>query len=603
MSGLNISHSTRSGVGEDAKILRAINIGILAHVIAGMLYPFVYAQDESDNEDKMTARAMRILVEERLRNAGPNKQGYEVKFFYAVLCALVNPAAFVEVEYIEVLQNIRQKREDGTMSVEQAVDEAMSGLMLHICPIDEILLGDLWSGTGDMQAQPFYFRVRRISYDNARKKYAGKYFYNEKDLFDYVHAGQTRVAWLTQEGVQLFDIDWDDADGNFVQELTVFYKGEDLQLTWLGGVGMFDHNRPYDNPIKHRRMVSGSKGWYTTPHYPIAMTGFEPIDPTGRFAYFKSGAFKEYWEDLKITELDRMLVDGVKLDVFKPMFLSGVAKVDGSVMVPGSTATMPQGASATPYQLGPNLVAAHEQITQAAKDMSESTQDKIMQGQTEKDITATQTIEARENARKFLGVFVFMVAGLVKQIGELTMDVIVRFDTAGDLEGYVGGELSMKYKHFISRGKEKGKDVTHKIIFSDKFMGKGVPESSVHRREWELYKRAGGEDSTQRIWEINPYRFARTKYSMFVDADQIISRSVGTDRMEKDRAFERLTDPRVMPFIDPEAVVSDFVIEEYADGDPDRYKRKGSQQELVDALLGNIEANGSNVIEPASAPV
>ena len=64
---------------------------------------------------------------------------------------------------------------------------------------------------------------------------------------------------------------------------------------------------------------------------------------------------------------------------------------------------------------------------------------------------------------------------------------------------------------------------------------------------------------------------------MFVDADKIVSRSMGTDRREKDIAFQRLMDPRVLPFVDPEAVVNDFVIEEYAKGDPDRYKSKNSQ--------------------------
>lgn len=566
-------------------------IGILGHIIAGMLYPFVYAQNDQDEEDKITAQAMRILVEERLKKAN-----YEIRFFYAVLSALVNPACTIEVEFIEELMSIRERMKDGKMNVRQVVDEAMSGLFLHIIPIDEIMFGDFYSGTGDIQAQPFIIRKRRISYEAARGKYAGKYFYEGKDLFDYVHAGQTH--WLsTDEHRTLFDVELDEADRNFVQELTIRYRKDDLELTFVGGVGMFDYQNPYNNPMKHRRMcLDRDKSWYTAPQYPFAITGFEPIDPQGRFLWFKSGAFKEYWDDRKINELDRMLVDGVKLDIFKPMFLAGVAQIDERVMVPGATVAMPVGATATPYMLGPNLVQAYNVITQANDDMSESTQDKIMQGQTEKGITATQTEEARTNARIFLGVFGFMIANLVKQIGELVIDCIIMYDTVGELDALSGENFRVKYRTFLAKGKENGKNVTNRMMFTDAYMGRKMSEDRVRDIEWDLYEKAGKEESDQRIWMINPYRFARTRYSMYIDADQIVMKSMGVDRIEKDRAFEKFMDPRVMPFIDPEAVVQDFVIDEYAGGDPDRYKTKQGQEDLVNALLGQAQQGAAQPV-------
>lgn len=566
-------------------------IGILAHMIAGMLFPFVYAQNDRDEEDKMTARVMRIMVEDKLRNAG-----YEQKFFFAVLSALVNPAVFVEVEYVQEMTTVRERRANGEITVRQMVDELVSGLLLHIVPLDELMLGDFYSGTGDIQRQPFTFRVRRISYDQAKGKYAGRFFYESKDLFDFVKAGQTRC--MTSEGDQLFDIQTDDADANFVQEVTVRYRKEDLELTWVGGVGMFDHAKPYDNPITHRRMVMGEdKEWYSIPLYQIAMGGFEPIDPAGRFAWFKSGAFKEFWDEKKQTELDRLLVDGIKLDVMKPMFLSGTSKIDQTVMVPGATISMPQGATATQYALGPNLVAAYQAIIQAEQDMSESTQDKIMNGTVEPNVTATQTNEARKNARIFLGVFGFMIAHLVKQIGELTMDCVIQYDTVGDLEELTAGDVRMKLRTVLARGKEKGKNVTNRIVFTDKYMGRKLTAGRVREREWELFNQAGGKESDQRIFEVNPYRFARTRYAFYVDADQIVMKSMGADRLEKDQAFEKFMDPRALPFIDPEAVVQDFVIEEYGQGDPDRYKRKGGQEELIQALMAQAAP------KPGGAPL
>ncbi len=568
-------------------------IGILAHVIAGMLYPFVFAQNEQDEEDKITAKAMRVLIEERLRKAD-----YEVKFFYSVLSALVNPAVTIEVEYIEELTTIREKMKSGEYNVRQVVDEAMSGLFIHLIPIDEILFGDFFSGTADVQAQPFIIRQRRISYDKARGKYQGRFFHNGKDQFDYVQAGKTRCM-LSNEEQTLFDVELDEADRNFVQEITIRYRKDDLELTWVGGIGMFDYENPYNNPFAHRRMTLGrDNSWYTIPMYPFAMSGFEPIDPSGRFLWFKSAAYKEYWEDRKINEMDRMLVDGVKLDVMKPMFLSGVAKVDQSVMAPGATVAMPQGASATAYSLGPNLVQAYNTIVSAEKDMSESTQDKIMSGQTQAGITATQTNEARVNARIFLGVFGFMVANLVKQIGELTMDCVIQHDTVGELDALSSEPFRVKYRTFLARGKDKGKNVTNRIVFTDTYMGRKLSKDRVRELEWELYEKAGGEESDQRIWMINPYRFARTRYSLYINADQIIMRSTGVDRQEKDRAFEKLMDPRVMPFIDPEAVVTDFVIDEYSDGDPDRYRAKAGNEELINALLSQAQTGQGGAQQP-----
>jgi hypothetical protein len=95
-------------------------IGILAHVIAGMLFPYAYAYNEEDEEDKMTAKVMRILIENHLKKAN-----YELKFLFMMTSALVNPAVFAEVEYVEAMQRIKIKNEDGTYRVEVAVDELL----------------------------------------------------------------------------------------------------------------------------------------------------------------------------------------------------------------------------------------------------------------------------------------------------------------------------------------------------------------------------------------------------------------------------------------------------------------------------------------------
>lgn len=559
-------------------------IGILAHVIAGMLFPFVHAANEKDEPDKVTAQVMRILVEEHLRKAE-----YEMKFLYMALGALVNPATFVNVEYVVAMQKVKKQLGGGKVKIIEAVDQILTGLNINTLQVEELLLPDFYSGTGNLQSLPNLIRVRRISYDMAQSIYKGKYFdKNGKDLFDYVKPGQTRVVMAGNENQTLYDIEWTEADRNYVQILTVMYRPEDLEVDIVGGIFMGNEEDLYNtNPFKHRRMSLIGDEWVSVPIYPFAMSGMEPIDPVGRFAYFKSGAFKEFWDDLGSNKMDALLMDGTTLDVFKPQFLSGVAKSDATVMAPGATVFMPQNAKAEMYAMGPNLAAAIQALREREKNMSESTQDPIMQGQLQKGNTAYATSRAEQNARIFLGVFGLMIANLVRQVGELTMDCIIQHTTIGEMDATLPEALKMKYKTILAKGKENGKDITNRIEMTDEYMGRSLTADEKETLEWELFDKAGGENADQRIYKVNPYKFARTRFSMWVDADKIVMRSTGTDQQRQLLAFQMMADPRVAPYVDMKNVVHDFIIEPFSDGDPERYEKKDSGgPDMLNSMMG-----------------
>lgn len=578
-------------------------IGILAHMLAGMLFPFVYAYNDEDEEDKMSARVMRILVEDHLKKAG-----YEVNFLFLITSALVNPAVFCSIEYVVAYQRVKERLAGGKINVIEAIDEMLSGINMSVIPIDEILIPDYFSGTGNLKRLPSFIRVRRIPYDEARSIYAGKYFDKDgKDRFDFVMAGVTRIVLTAQDNQTLFDIDWTEADRNYVQVINAQYRPEDLEVEWVGGVFMGNEDDIYNNnPFKHRRMSVIEDRYVSIPIYNIAVSGFEPLDPAGRFFWYKSGAFKEYWDALSQDRMYQIAHDGTQLDVMKPMFLSGVAKVDGTVIIPGATVAMPTGASATPYQLGPNLMAALNMMNVNKEDMSDSTVDKVLTGGAAPGVTAYATQKAEQNARVFLGVFGIFVADLIKQLGELTMDCIVQHTTVGELDATIPEALKLKFKRaIISKGKDQGRDITNRIIFTDEFMGKDLSPAEVKAKEWELYHKAGGAKSDQRIYMVNAYKFARTRFSLFIDPDQIVMRSTGAYQQRKALAFQMLTDPRVLPYTDPEAVANKLVIEEFSDGDPDQFKRKGgANQDLISAVMGNSQGQpGQGAPQTQTAPV
>ncbi len=552
-------------------------IGILAHIISGMLYPFVYAYNEDNKEDEMTAKVLRILIENHLKKAD-----YEMKFMFMMLSALVNPAVFVEIEYVEALQRIKTKLKDGSYKVEMAVDELLSGIGMNIVPIDQILLADFF--TFDIQRQPNICRVRRISYDEARAIYQGKYFIENKDQFDYVQASKTKVVQSGQSKQIVYDIDWTTADQNFVQEITMYYRGEDLEVTFVGGVFMGNYKDIYNsNCFKHRRMSMIGNEYKSIPIYPFAKSGFEPLDPNGRFAYYKSAAFKEFWDDASLNRMYQLAQDGTFLDVIKPIFGSGVASLNADAMVPGNFIGMPQGATVTPYQLSPNVNAALALMRQNSDDLSLSTQDALQSGVAEKGITATASMKAEQNAKVIMNVFSTMVADLVRQIGALVMDDVLAHTTVGEIDATIPEALNMKYKTIRLQSKENGRDVTNIVNFDTDMMSPNFNEEKANELEWKMFEENGGMDAKTFEYRVNPYKFARCSFSMYVDPQQIISRSLGTDQMRKERAFQMLMDPRVMPYINVPEVVDHFILEEYSEGDPDKFKAQPN--DMMNAMM------------------
>ena len=547
-------------------------MGILAHMISGMLYPLVSASNEENETDKTTAKVMRILIENHLRKAG-----YETKFLYMVLSALVNPAVWVKVEYVEAWQRIKEQLADGKVKVTEVIDTFLSGLLLAVKPIDQILIADIY--TPDVQKQPFIVEVDRIPWDTARK------IYGHHEDFKYVEAGKTRIFLAGQEHMTLYSIEWTEADRNAVQEIKIKYRDEDLEAVWVGGVFMGNKKDPYNtNPFKHRRLSLIGDEWKSIPIYNYAKSGFEPIDPTGRFFYYKSGAFKEYWDDAGQNRMHQLLFDATQLDVFKPSFITGLAKVDSSVIAPGAVVGMPEGGQVTQYALGPNLVGAMNTLRKEEEDMSESTQDKIMGGAADPNVTATASIQAQNQARIILGPFGIMIADLIKQIGELVVDCIVQHTTVGEVDATIPEALKMKYKAILAKTKEKGKEITNRIEFKSELIGKTMSPEKLNDYMWKLWEDAKDGEV---IYHVNPYKFARTVYDLEISADNIINNALGNNRMRKQIAFQAFSNPLVQPFTNWKNVVDDFVIEEYSDGDPDRYKAVGNVNDMMSSMMNS----------------
>lgn len=555
-------------------------IGILAHVVSAMLYPFVYAYNEDNKEDEMTARVMRILIENHLK-----KTKYEDKFLYMMCSALVNPAVFAQVEFVEAVQKIKFKK-DGKWVVDEVIDEILTGIHLNLVPVDQMMLGDFY--TSDIQAQPYIIRVRRVSYNEAKAIYGGKYFLKGVDVFESVRKGDlTQVVGAGRDQQTIYNIDWTLADQNFVQVLTAYYKSEDLEVDFVGGVLMGNYEDVLNtNPFKKRRLTTTKTGEYATmPVYPFAKTGFEIIDPNGRFAYYKSAANKEFWDDASLNRAFQLAQDSSYLGAFPPSMITGITgPIDASIMIPGNTFGAPKDATLTPAFQQRNMPSLQFLMEQNTNDMSLSTQDALQSGVAEKGITATASIKAEQNAKIMMTGFAAMISCLVRDIGQLYVDDVLLHTTQGEIDATVPESLVIKYRTIRLQTKEGGKDVNNIINFDPNMSLPTFNKDKANELEWKLYNENGKDKPKSFMYMVDPYKFAKAQFTVYVDPQVIVSRSLGTDSLRKDRLIQYAINPAIAPFLNVKEVVDKLIIDELAEGDPDKYRPDENQ--LANAMMG-----------------
>jgi hypothetical protein len=132
-------------------------------------------------------------------------------------------------------------------------------------------------------------------------------------------------------------------------------------------------------------------------------------------------------------------------------------------------------------------------------------------------------------------------------------------------------------------------------------MGKKYTKEQVNQKEWDLWEKVGGTNRSSDIYTVNPYRFARTIFSFYIDPEEITEHAMGSSRQRKEMAFSKFTNPIVTPYLDMEKVVQDFVIDEYTDGDPEKYKSKASAQDIMSMVTGQGSPAGGSVAKPPQA--
>jgi hypothetical protein len=544
-------------------------ISIAAHIMVSLMFPNVNGRNEDGEPEQDAADVIRKMVLWNIDNSD-----YDMSMLFGVIASLNSPCAYLGVPYYEATQKIREELENGDINIKDATDDILSGIHFDNIPVDEMLISNIRQR--DHQMQRFTIRVENIDYTTAEA------LYGEHQDFRFVDPGIKRV-FDSKSGL-FYDSD-DTQNPTAVQKVTYRNRTEDLEVTYINGVYLGDEDNVENNPMVHRNCDN-------RPRYAEAKFGYEPISE--RFYYYKSAINKLSGEKGRIDRMHRFIEDGTYLEIIKPIFTTGGVEVNASVVFPGAVTDFPKDTQITPYSTGANLNAGYQFVQAMESRASESTQSAQQGGAVQKGVdTAYEASRLEYNAViKEFGIFGRMVGNAVEKVGELLVDNILWHQTIGEMDEMAGPGLRMKFRtYLLSNQSEKGRKVNEKIVFSDEYMGRDMSEQEIKDESYKLLRKGGVKESMDdlhtKIYVANPYMIRKFKYTLDVEPDQLIPRSMMSEENRKLKAYSlMIADPNA----DQRAVSRDFLFEVFAKGKSDEYMSKADKLGITPAMPGDKPA-------------
>lgn len=530
-----------------------------ARLTSQLLYPKHFAQNEEQDEDANASYAMDALVEYNIR-----RSNYDIAFLFGVIGGLVNPINYFQVEYCEAWQYAwvggNQQR---------VLDEIYSGFQHSLIPIDEMLFGNAYQF--EWQKQDWQIHRPRVAYEEMEAKFG----LHE----NWPHVKKGVISMVGDDG---FFYDVADINDDMVGHVKYKHRRSDCEIDFVNGVYLSNPNTEY-NPFFHRKVKVTNGQIVEVPLYNTVKYGFEPVDAM-RFIGYVSMAHKMQ-NDQEATDREwQDYFDASRLATFMPLVTMGAGKIDKSVIAPGGVTELGKDAKAVPLSVA-NPAAALQALREAERSGSETSLDPQsfgMQQGPKKTQDESRILE--ENTETNLTLTAKMIGKMVREVGGLSVDDIIRHQTLGQAGEIIG---QMAYKTFVVDGRVKeGKNVSTYVKFTDRFAGMSMTKQEKDFEEYGMMSEHGDKD----LVEVNPGIFARMDFLVTVDADQLMRRNSAFERAFKVSIYDKaIMNPLILK--DPEAmnkITRDFLFEPVMKGDAAKY-------------LPNIKAIASQVV-PGSPP-
>lgn len=528
-----------------------------AHMTSSYIVPGVVPQNDSQDEDRAMAAGMRDIVEWQTINSN-----YRPSFLLASMGMLVNPVVYLQGDYCEVYQTIKERTGEG-YSTTQILDEVLSGLNCRVLSADQVLITNAYEQ--DIQKQRSVSKVRYVDYEELRGKY------ENHPNWGFLKPG-IRTVFNPEDGL-FYDVK-DDEHPNLCQEVTWENRREDAQICYLNGIYFGDETNVDWNPIRHRDNRNA-------PKYDIVPFGYHRVNE--HFFFFASLMFETGWDDKLIDAMYQVTMNREFLDLEPPTLVTGVDKIDTAVAFPGAVfATDNKDARAT--SLVPPRNGNSYAAMQAVEDsMSEATVSETQMGALPAASTKAYTVaKTEQNAKILLSGAMKALGESVTRFGELMIDIALQHLTTAQIDE-ISGET--KYREFILHNQMVGgRKVSKKIRFDDQLLGRKMDEKQKKQYAMGLLEESGYPDNKQSILVLNPFLFSKGKYLYYVDPDEMLPKNKEFMRIMAERMYTLL---RTDPLIDPEALVRNYI----AASAPQQMdeliaKRSAGQQMNVASILG-----------------
>jgi hypothetical protein len=520
-------------------------ISMAAHIAQKVIFPGAVAQDDEQQEDKDAAYVARALLEYNFRKAD-----YQQTFLYAVISGMVNPVSYYKADYCKAYMDILEGT-NSNYTRKRVLDDAMSGFQHYLLPTEEVLISNPYCF--DIHKQKCLIHRRRVSYAEARA------YYGDHPNWTHVNPG---IMPVYNAGDALFYNVRDPLQDNMVEICTYKYRSIDLEFDEVNRIYMGNDNTEF-NPFKHRTNKN-------KPAYNIAKFGAEPIDAK-RFWAYKSIAAKLSNDKELVDRMRQNAVDASTLATFSPIFTMGAGKMDGGVLKPATVTDIDKNAKIqqfVPANPAPAWQAMKE-AEQAIDSASNPSYFSLPTGASGRK-TALEIQIIQQNALTNLAIISLMLGSMIKDIGNIVLDDILRYQTVAEM-GEITNEIpKLLYKSYNLARTKNGKNVTDKIVFTDAYAGIMMTKEEKKMAEISMYEKHGDD---AHVWEINPSRFINLNFEILVEPDELLAKdALSIAKMKQDIYDKAIANPLFQQ--DPEKMAMltrDFLFEPIVHGDAAKY--------------------------------
>lgn len=484
----------------------ARNKGIAMHaqLTATYLLPMFVAQNENDEVDRDFSEVMRDIIEWM---AQPTNSDYQTSFLQIVYGMMQNPVTYMGAEYYEIYQKIKELAADGTMTTKEILDMVLSGFKAPIWSANQVLITNVYER--NIQKQRRIIKRRWPEYEEMEAKYG------QHPNWKYVTKGYKSI-YNDEDGL-FYDVK-DVSNPNLVTEEFALERRSDSEIPYVNGIYLGDEDVDA-NPIKHRDNRNA-------PKYNIVPFGYMRIGE--HFFYYKSMMNALSWDNAAYDAMSEIVFNRAILENEVPVAISGVEKVDSSIIFPNAVIAFDDpDTKITPILPPANISDGFASLRESEKSMSEGSVSDVTAGQLpDKDQKAYSVSVAQANAKKNISAIGKGLAESITQMGDLMKDIAINHITAPQVEELLGGVMKLKYRSFMLENKKSGGKLGKSVIkFDEELIGMELTPAELETKKLKLLETTGYPHEIESIRLINPEMFAKFNYLCKVDVEEMFTKN------------------------------------------------------------------------------